>query len=266
VSASGDAPLTGGSSQSATLPPNAERAVASGLLNGHHVLVTGAASGIGKAVAEICAAAGAAVTRADLTESDGILRCDVRNEADVAAIFDTAGETLTDVVHCAGIAISAPIADVSLELWHTILDTNLTGSFLVGRAVARSFTGPGTLTLIASAAGVKGFADWTAYVSSKFGVIGLMRSLALELAPRGIRVNAVCPGSVSTPMAEKTFEEQAARTNVPVSELRRLEGEHVPLGRMADPLEVAGVCCFLASDLAAYMVGAALFVDGGTLA
>ena len=105
MNALGDAGLTG-APRHATLSSSAQRAVASGLLSGHHVLVTGAASGIGKAVAELCRAAGATVTGADLTEGDDIFGCDVRNEQDVAALFATAGDTLGDVAGVGGAAIN----------------------------------------------------------------------------------------------------------------------------------------------------------------
>ena len=233
-----------------------------GVLRGRLVLVTGAASGIGHAVAQACERAGAQTVRADRTEAEGITRCDVRSEADVASLFADADRRPTDVVHCAGIASTEPIEEISLELWHSILDTNLTGSFLVGREFAKSVTAPGSLTYIASAGGLTGAPYYTAYGASKFGVVGLMRCLALELAPREVRVNAVCPSGVRTPMVDKTMAQDSARTGESIEELRRKEDEAVPLGRMAEPDEVADVCVFLASDLARHVAGATLLVDG----
>jgi NAD(P)-dependent dehydrogenase (short-subunit alcohol dehydrogenase family) len=233
-----------------------------GVLRGRRVLVTGAASGIGSAVAQAFERAGAQALRADRAAADEVVRCDVRSERDVSALFRNANPGLTDVVHCAGIALTAPIEEVSLELWHEIVETNLTGSFLVGREFARSLIGNGTLSFIASAGGLTGAPNYTAYGASKFGVVGLMRCLALELAPRGLRVNAVCPGGVQTPMVDKTLAQDAARTGVDIEELRRREDDVVPLGRMATPDEIADVCVFLASDLARHVAGSTLLVDG----
>jgi NAD(P)-dependent dehydrogenase (short-subunit alcohol dehydrogenase family) len=232
------------------------------VLRDRRVLVTGAASGIGRAVLQACERAGAQTVGVDRAEADGIIRCDVRSEGDVGALFRGAEPAPTDVVHCAGIASTEPIEEISLELWHTIIETNLTGSFLVGREFARAMTGPGTLTFIASAGGLTGAANYTAYGASKFGVVGLMRCLALELAPRGLRVNAVCPGGVHTPMVDKTLAQDSARTGLEVNLLRRDEDQMVPLGRMAQPEEIADVCVFLASDLARHVAGATLLVDG----
>jgi NAD(P)-dependent dehydrogenase (short-subunit alcohol dehydrogenase family) len=233
-----------------------------GLLRGRRILVTGAASGIGRAVAGACRRAGAETAAVDLNPSEGVVGCDVRSESAVVALFRTADPYPTDVVHCAGIASTEPIEDISLELWHSIIETNLTGSFLIGREFVRSLNGPGTVTFIASAGGLRGAANYTAYGASKFGVVGLMRCMASELAPRGIRVNAVCPSGVRTPMVEGTLEQEATRTGVPIDVLRQGENEVVPLGRMAEPEEVADVCVFLASDLARHVAGAALLVDG----
>jgi NAD(P)-dependent dehydrogenase (short-subunit alcohol dehydrogenase family) len=232
------------------------------LLNGHRVLVTGAASGIGAAVAQACEGEGATVFRADIRDGDGILRCDVRSEAAVESLFAGVGQGLTDVVHCAGIASATPIEDVTLDGWNCIIETNLTGSFLIGRAVAQTFRGPGSLTFLASAGGLKGAATYSAYSASKFGVVGLARCLALELSPRRIRVNAVCPGGVNTPMVSKTIAEESMRTGVARDIIREREDQVVPLGRMAEPEEVASVCVFLASTMANHVAGAAILVDG----
>lgn len=226
------------------------------------MLVTGAASGIGAAVVQACRRAGAQAVAVDLNPCEGVVGCDVRSESEVTALFDTADPYPTDVVHCAGIASTEPIEDISVDLWHSVIETNLTGSFLIGREFVRSLKGPGTITFIASAGGLRGAANYTAYGASKFGVVGLMRCMALELAPRRVRVNAVCPSGVRTPMVDATLAQDAARTGVPIEVLRRAEDEVVPLGRMAEPEEVADVCVFLASDLARHVAGAALLVDG----
>jgi NAD(P)-dependent dehydrogenase (short-subunit alcohol dehydrogenase family) len=238
----------------------------SGILGGRRVLVTGAASGIGAAVAAACERAGATVVRADLTAADGIASCDVRSEGDVVGLFGGPAAAVSDVVHCAGIASTAPIEECSLELWQAMIDTNQTGSFLVGREFARNCRGPGSLTFIASAGGLKGAAMYSAYGASKFGVVGLMRCMALELAPRRLRVNAVCPTGVRTPMVTGTVAEESRRTGVAEDVILRHEHEAVPIGRMAEPEEVADVCVFLASDLARHVAGVTLLVDGAQLA
>jgi NAD(P)-dependent dehydrogenase (short-subunit alcohol dehydrogenase family) len=225
-------------------------------------LITGAASGIGDAVVHACERAGARTLAVDLAAAEGVVHCDVRNEPEVRTLFAEANPYPTDVVHCAGIASTEPIEDVSLDLWRSIIETNLTGSFLVGREFVKSLVGSGTLTFIASAGGLRGAPYYTAYGASKFGVVGLMRCMALELAPRGIRVNAVCPSGVRTPMVDKTAAQESARTGVSVDELMRAEDEVVPIGRMAEPEEVADVCVFLASDLARHVAGTAMLVDG----
>jgi NAD(P)-dependent dehydrogenase (short-subunit alcohol dehydrogenase family) len=243
-------------------PPSTAAALVPGLLRQRQILITGAASGIGNAVVRACERAGASTLGVDLAGGDEVLRCDVRNEGEVKALFEQADPYPTDVIHCAGIASTEPIEEVSLDLWQSIIGTNLTGSFLVGREFVRSLGGGGTLTFIASAGGLRGAPYYTAYGASKFGVVGLMRCMALELAPRGIRVNAVCPSGVRTPMVDKTAAQESARTGVPLDALMRAEDEIVPIGRMAEPEEVADVCVFLASDLARHVAGATLLVDG----
>jgi NAD(P)-dependent dehydrogenase (short-subunit alcohol dehydrogenase family) len=236
------------------------------LLRTRRVLVTGAASGIGAAVTLAFRQAGATVVGADLREAQGITRCDVRSESDVLELFDGPARDVTDVVHAAGIADDLPIEDVSLQLWEDIIDTNLTGSFLIGREVARRFAAPGSLTFLASVAGLYGSDRYTAYCASKFGVVGLTRSFGHELAPRRIRVNAVCPSGVHTPMSDRSIAGDARRLQQAEATLRAKYDAEVPIGRFAEPDEVAGVCVFLASPLAAHVTGATLQVDGAQYA
>jgi NAD(P)-dependent dehydrogenase (short-subunit alcohol dehydrogenase family) len=236
------------------------------LLSSRRVLVTGAASGIGAAVVQAFRQVGATVVGADLREAQDIARCDVRSERDVLELFDGAARDVTDVVHAAGIAADLPIEEVSLQLWQDIIDTNLTGSFLIGREVARRFTAPGSVTFLASVAGLYGSARYTAYCASKFGVVGLTRSLGRELAPRRIRVNAVCPSGVHTPMSDRSIAGDARRLQQPIATLRETYDAEVPIGRYAEPAEVASVCAFLASPLAAHVTGATLQVDGAQYA
>jgi NAD(P)-dependent dehydrogenase (short-subunit alcohol dehydrogenase family) len=235
--------------------------VPDGLLAGRRALVTGAASGIGRAVASRFAEAGATVVAADVNTASGCLHLDVRSEDSVLAAFDAAG-TLTDVVHCAGIARFSPIRDQDLAGWQEIVDVNLTGSFLVGREASRRLGPGGTLTFISSVGGTRGSASWAAYNASKFGVIALTEAIGREVIADGIRVNAVCPGGVRTPMSDRTIELEADRDGVSMEEKRREHDERVPRGRLAHAEEVADVCVFLASPLAAHIAAASIPVTG----
>jgi NAD(P)-dependent dehydrogenase (short-subunit alcohol dehydrogenase family) len=135
----------------------------------------------------------------------------------------------------------------------------------VAQAAARGQVAGGAITLIASQAGLRGGALWSAYAASKGGVVRLAESLAQELAPEGIRVNAVCPGNVDTAMGDSAIAEVARSTGASAEEVRARYLNGIPLGRFAAAGEVASVCVFLASPLASYVTGAALVVDGGEL-
>ncbi len=235
-----------------------------GLVAGHRVVVTGAASGIGAAVAALARANGATVVGLDLQGSEWVIPCDVRDEVAVNAAFDTVTEAgpITDVVHCAGIYGSGRVADLPLASWQRIIDINLTGSFLVGRAAGRVLPRGGTCIFISSTSGLRGEPGSSAYSASKFGVIGLMESMARELAPLGIRVNAVCPGAVHTPMYERTIRAEAEAQGIAIEDLRRGQKSRVPLGGQAMPGQIADVCLFLMSDLSSHIAGAAIAVNG----
>ena len=235
------------------------------LLAGRRALVTGAASGIGKAVAGRFAACGASVVGADLNSVDGYVHIDVANEEAVLAAFDASERDgpLTDVVHSAGIARFSPIRDLALEEWQRILDVNLTGSFLVGREAARRLPAGGSLTFISSIGGLRSDARKAAYTASKFGVTALAQAIGRELITDGIRVNAVCPGGVRTPMSDATIESEAARDGVSPQEKRAQHNARVPRGRLAEAEEIANVCVFLASELAAHVASTSVLVAGG---
>lgn len=236
------------------------------LLEGRRALVTGAARGIGRAVMDEFRRAGATTVGADAASGVDI-RCDVSDPDEVIALFDEAQRhgPLTDVVHAAGVATLGAVRETSLAEWRRLIDVNLTGTFLILREAANRLTSGATITVIGSQAGQKGGADWGAYVASKFGVHGLTQCLAQELAPAGIRVNIVAPGNVDTQMTTELVRKKAARTGVSPDEIRQEYRRNVPLGRFAEPHEVASVCVFLASPLASYVVGSALSVDGGEL-
>jgi NAD(P)-dependent dehydrogenase (short-subunit alcohol dehydrogenase family) len=232
-------------------------------LAGRRVFLTGASGGIGAAIARACEAAGATVFATDAVASDGVFRCDVTSEADVTAALEAAG-AVTDVVHAAGICPpTGAVADTELALWQQILDVNLTGSFIVGRAAARVLPDSGNLVFIASVAGLTGDPGFGAYCASKFGVVALTQVLARELGGRGIRVNAVCPGGVRTAMSDATIEHDARVLGRDPAELRRLNEGDAFLDRWADPAEVADACVFLASPESSYVSGHSLVLNGG---
>ncbi len=236
-------------------------------LAGRVVLVTGAAGAIGRAVVAAFTAAGAGCQAADVVPGEGTLACDVTDESSVVASIEATQSIgpLTDVVHAAGIVSVGRVEDLTATELRGIVDVNLVGSFLVAKAAARAMTSGGSITLISSQAGLRGGASWSAYSASKAGVNRLAESLAQELAPRGIRVNTVCPGNVETPMADEAIRRLAAGSAISRAEIRARYQRGIPMGRFARPEEVASVCVFLASSLASYVTGASIVVDGGEL-
>jgi NAD(P)-dependent dehydrogenase (short-subunit alcohol dehydrogenase family) len=236
--------------------------------------VTGAAQGIGERIADVLAAEGYAVARYDRQPSaapdgtDGLVYSgDVTSESDVTAFADAVVERfgrVDVVVNNAGIASITPLEDMSLDAWRQVIDVNLTGPFLITRTFGRIMLaqpgdtagGRGAFVNIASVAGLRGIADRAAYNASKHGLIGLTRTLAVEWGGRGIRVNAVCPGWVKTPMDEASQGEGAyGDTDIT---------DHVPLGRFATPDDIAQAVAFLADPTrSAFINGTALSVDGG---
>lgn len=234
------------------------------ILHDRHVLVTGAGGGIGRAIVRELAGAGASVVGVDLLASGDVFACDVTDEEEVSASFDTAGD-LTDVVHAAGVISLGAVRDLELAEWRRVLDVNLTGSFLVAREAARRLAPGGTVTLLSSQAGKRGGALWSAYCASKFGVVGLGQCLAQELAPSGVRVNVLCPGSVETSMTEKAIGTLAELKGQSGAELRASYEQAIPIGRFAEPAEIGRLCVLLLSDLSSYVTGASIVADGGEL-
>jgi NAD(P)-dependent dehydrogenase (short-subunit alcohol dehydrogenase family) len=226
------------------------------------VVVTGGTKGIGRAIAAHLAARGArviAVARHPADVPDGVrfVACDITDAGAVKRLF--AGlERLDALVNAAGLAGPNPLAPDD-PLWPAIIAVNLTGPWhCCAAAAAKLPDGSGRIVNIASTLGLRGVPDQPAYVAAKHGLIGLTRSLALALAPRGITVNAVCPGWVDTDMARKRFAELA------ITPAEAAAG--VPVGRIATPEDVAGTVAFLLSPAAAHITGHALAVDGGALA
>jgi NAD(P)-dependent dehydrogenase (short-subunit alcohol dehydrogenase family) len=213
-------------------------------------LVTGGASGIGAATVELLRAAGHTVVVADLPD------CDVTDEAAVDA-FVAAHGPFDWAANVAGVSSSyANVVDSSTEVWRQTMAVNLDGVYFCLRAELRA--GATSIVNVASAAGRIGVAGMAAYSASKHGVVGLTKSAALEMARAGVRINCVCPGSVRTPMLrgfvggdEKLLESM---------------GKGAPMGRLAEPEEVAEAIVWLLSDAASFVTGAVLSPDGGVAA
>jgi dihydroanticapsin dehydrogenase len=262
-------------------------------LAGEVVWVTGAARGIGAAVVEAFAARGARVVASDLSFPEGPLspadpssgrvaarvggggvwraHVDVSSELSVEALADEIGAhpqlgTVGVLVNSAGSSTMARVVDTTVEQWEFNQGLNARGSFLTARAVARRLEGAGRagrVVLVASQAGKNGYRCMGAYVASKHAVLGLVKTLAIEEAPFGITVNAVCPGIVETDMKRRERVEGGALRGMTAAEVQAEDTSQVPLGRTGQPADVAGVCLFLASDLAGYMTGQAINVTGG---
>jgi 3-oxoacyl-[acyl-carrier protein] reductase len=243
---------------------------------GRVAIVTGAGQGIGRAVAERLAADGAAVAVADLNAetADEVVRSiasaggraiaartDVTDPVDAERLAADAVAQLGRIdilVNNAGILRSTRAAEVTPEEWHLVLDANLTGSFLCARAAypALRASGHGRIVNVASMAGrATSTLGGVHYTTAKAGVLGLTRHLAREWARDGITVNAISPGIVDTPMVRGSTDPERM-TQVLAS---------IPLGRLAEPAEIAALIAFLASDDAAYITGANVDIHGGEL-
>ena len=234
-----------------------------GRLEGKVAIVTGAASGIGKATVELFRAEGATVLGADVSATGDILQADAGNEGDVQRLIEEVADLYDglDVVFAnAGISGGfASIADQSAEDWAEILRVNLIGPFLAIKYAAPILQrrGGGSIICTASVAGLRSGAGGAAYSASKAGVISLVQSAAQQLSGSNVRVNAICPGLIETGMTRPIYD--LARERGKADRI----GELNPLGRGGQPIEIARAALFLASDESSYVNGAAIVVDGG---
>lgn len=223
------------------------------------VLVTGAASGMGRAIAEVFAAEGARVAATDLVAGNGIRALDVTDDAAVGCVVaDVVGELgpIDVLVNCAGVSMPAPIdGDGYDEAWQATLDVNLVGYVRMIRACLPHLVrgAAGRIVNIASTEGLGATPYLSPYTVSKHGVVGLTRSLACELGPRGVTVNCVCPGPIHTGMTAP----------IPDDAKERFARRRVPLRRYGDPEEVAHVVLSLALPASSFVNGAIVPVDGG---
>lgn len=247
-------------------------------LDGKIALVTGGARGIGRAICVAMADAGAKVAVADLREDDARATASevggmaiAMNVADPASI--AAGVAAVEaewggvdvLVNNAGIFNMASLDKVTQEDYRRQYDVNVGGTIFAAQAVVPSMKrrGGGVIINFASQAGRRGEPNIVLYCSTKAAVISITQSLALELAKDNIRVNAIAPGVIDTPMWDVVDAQFAQYENKPRGQKKREVGEAVPLGRMGDPRDVADPCVFLASDAARYITAQTLNVDGG---
>jgi len=246
------------------------------------IVVTAGASGIGKAMAETFLQAGASVAICDIdgvaiaafadAHSDSIaVKADVTSEAEMEAFFDQveAAWQAGPTVLCANAGTggqAGAVDTLDLTQWRSCISVNLDGAFLPIRWAARHMKsdGEGLIILTSSTAGLMGYANRTPYAAAKWGMIGMMKSLAIELGPAGIRVNALCPGMVSGERAERIVKQEAQVSGISEEQARQVYSEGVSLRTWVDPEEIAAMAAYLDSPMGRKISGQAIAVDGHT--
>ena len=251
-------------------------------LRGRVAVITGAGSGIGRACALRLAQAGASIVAGDVRgDAAGDTATRVRDEGGNAISFtvdvrddaqcrELASEAMSEfgqidiVVNGAGIFPPTPMFEMTVDAWDRVLDINARGTFLVSKACAEHMQG-GAIVNIASKSAIQPTVGLAHYAASKGAVVMLTKSLALELAPRRIRVNAIAPGAVETEGAMATAAAFAESAGVDLSEIKKAYRVRNPVGRECEPDEIARVALFLASPLSSYVNGETILADGGHL-
>ncbi len=247
------------------------------------VLITGSATGLGEACAVRFAEEGADIVCVDINERENIKTVEdckklgVRSVSFIRNVTDRSGadEIISSVIKefgkidtlicSAGLYTGSSIEEVTIEQWETIIDINLTGTFLYNRAVAPIMKSQKTGSII-NISSMAGKTSWEAsfeYSASKSGVIGLTRSMAMELAPYGATVNALCPGNTLTAMVKSVARQIGDRDGMTAQEWLDMRANDCPMKRLAEPWEMAGITAFLASNDSRYITGQSLSADGG---
>ena len=238
------------------------------------VLITGGGTGVGADMALAFAKRGARVMiggRRDaplraVAEADPAISwqvCDVTCEEDVAALFEAAGRVDIAIAN-AGQADSNPLIKVEKSDWDRLIAVNLTGVYLTYRLAARQMADGGRIMSVASMAGLTGLAYAAPYTAAKHGVVGLTKALALELAPRAITVNAICPGYLDTELTDGSVAKIAASTGMSEDKARAILAGHNPMKRLIRVDEVTSAALWLASQGASSVNGQAIAITGGT--
>ena len=252
-------------------------------LKGKVAMVTGGGSGIGAGICERFALEGARVGVADIRgEAAGKTAASIKDKgleagayvfdvSDKAAVENAAGMLESDMgpidiwVNNAGISKIVPFLECTEELWDLTMKINLKGTFVGCQAALRRMLPrqKGVIINMSSQSGKAGNSSYEAYCASKFGIIGLTQSLAVEYAAHGIRVNAICPGVVFTPLWDEQLGDYAKKRNMRPEEVKPYLESKIPLGRLCSPEDIANMAVFLSTDEASYITGQSINLSGG---
>lgn len=247
------------------------------ILAGKNILITGGGTGVGAVMAKQFAEAGGTVTVAGRTRETleqaasqhaniKVATVDITDEESVKALFDEIG-VMDIVVANAGASSSAPLAKTSLADWQQMIDVNLTGTFLTLKEGLVRLKGKewGRLIAVASTAGLKGYPYVAPYAAAKHGVIGLVKSMALEVAKCGITANALCPGFLNTEMTERSIANIMEKTGMSADDALKALAKNNPQGRLIEPEEVAAAALNLCGPHSEGLNGVALSISGGEI-